>query len=182
VIATLLALPITVVLAFVFTAGHPTSTSKPTDPNAAGVLPAVKVAAPPAPTEAISAACVKLFSGLPVQLGTLNPRKTDTDSSFVAAWGNPAIVIRCGVTKPTIFNTPAAAQPVDVSGVLWQPDPQKSQTVYTAVDRSVYIEVTVPAGQDQPLPDLAKAIEQLPQLCSATDAAGNSSNPKLPVC
>jgi Ni,Fe-hydrogenase III small subunit len=66
--------------------------------------------------------------------------------------------------------------------VIWQPDPQKNQTVYTAVDRSVYIEVTVPAGADQPLTLLAPAVQALPQLCTAADAAGNTTNPKLPLC
>ncbi len=124
---------------------------------------------------------MKVFAKLPIQLGSLPPRKTDTDSSFVAAWGNPAVVLRCGVARPAVFGTPDAAQLVDVDSVLWQPDPQKTQTVYTAVDRSVYVEVSVPAGVDQPLPLLTSAITALPQLCTATDAAGNNGA-KLPLC
>jgi hypothetical protein len=91
-------------------------------------------------------------------------------------------VLRCGVAKPALLGSPQAAQLLDVNSVIWQPDPQKAKTVYTTVDRSVYIEVTVPAGADQPLPLLAPAIQALPQLCTATDAAGNTTNPKLPVC
>ena len=122
-----------------------------------------------------------MFAALPVQLDGLNPRKTATDSSFVAAWGDPAIVIRCGVGKPAIFGTPQAAQLVDVNGVLWQPDPGKTQTVYTSVDRSVYVEVTVPAGQNQPLSTLTPALTALPATCTATDAGG-ASKPGLPIC
>ncbi|HEX4728229.1 MAG TPA: DUF3515 family protein, partial [Jatrophihabitans sp.] len=142
---------------------------------------AVTVAAPPSPAPATTNACVQVFAKLPVQLGTLAPRRTDTDSSFVAAWGDPAVVIRCGVARPVAFGSPDAAQLLDVNSVLWQPDPQKTRTVYTTVDRSVYIEVSVPAGADQPLPLLAAAVRALPATCTGTDAAGNVGA-KLPLC
>ncbi len=183
-IASAIAVPVTVVVAFVLTAGHSTgdrSGSAGTSPSAGGPLAAVTVAAPPPPAPSVQAACVKVFAALPVQLGNLVPRRTETDSAFVAAWGNPAIVVRCGVTKPAIFGTAAAAQPVDVNNVIWQPDPQKTRTVYTAVDRGVYIDVTVPAGADQPLPLLAPAVSTLPQVCTATDAAGHTGG-RLPIC
>jgi len=171
---------VTVVLAFALTAGHRSGTAAtPTPSNA--VLPGVSVAAPPSPSTATQAACVKVFAKLPVQLGRLAPRKTETDSSFVAAWGNPAVVVRCGVARPAVFGTPQAAQLVDVNSILWQPDPQRDRTIYTTVDRSVYIDVTVPAGADQPLPLLAPAVSALPRLCTGTDAAGNTGA-TLPIC
>ena len=166
------------VLAFLLTAHA--GTDRPA--HSTGPLPAVTVAAPPSPDAAAQAACVRVFAKLPVQLGDLAPRRTDTDSSFVAAWGDPAIVLRCGVARPALLGSPQAAQLLDVNGVIWQPDPQRNATVYTAVDRSVYLEVTVPAGADQPLPELAPAVQALPQRCTATDAAGHTTNPKLPVC
>jgi Protein of unknown function (DUF3515) len=179
VIATAIALPVTVLLAFLLTAGH--SSDKPRPAPSGSVLPAVTVPAPPKPNAATQAACVKVFAKLPVQLGQLAPRRTQTDSSFVAAWGDPAVVLRCGVARPAVFGTPEAAQLVEVNTVLWQPDPQRDRTVYTAVDRSVYIDVTVPAGADQPLPLLAPAVSALPRLCTATDAAGNRDG-ALPIC
>jgi hypothetical protein len=178
VIATAIAAPVTVLLAFLLTAGH---TDRPDPTPSSSVLPAVTVPAPPKPDAATQAACVKVFAKLPVQLGQLAPRRTETDSSFVAAWGNPAVLVRCGVAKPAVFGTPDAAQLVEVNSVLWQPDPQRDRTVYTTVDRSVYIDVTVPAGADQPLPLLAEAVSALPPLCTATDAAGNPGA-KLPIC
>jgi Protein of unknown function (DUF3515) len=182
VIATAIAAPVTVLLAFLLTAGH---SQEPSDKNSlapsSSVLPAVPVPAPPKPDAATQAACVKVFAKLPVQLGQLAPRRTETDSSFVAAWGNPAVVVRCGVAKPAVYGTAEAAQLIEVNSVLWQPDPQRDRTVYTTVDRSVYIDVTVPAGADQPLPLLAPAVSALPALCTATDAAGNPGA-KLPIC
>ena len=178
-IATAIAAPVTVLLAFLLSAGH--SDTPPSNSAPAGPLPAVTAPAPPKPDAATQAACVKVFAKLPVQLGQLPPRRTQTDSSFVAAWGNPAVVLRCGVAKPAIFGSPEAAQLVEVNAVLWQPDPQRDRTVYTTVDRGVYIEVTVPAGADQPLPLLASAVSALPRLCTASDAAGNT-HVKLPIC
>jgi hypothetical protein len=178
VIATAIAVPVTVLLAFLLTAGH---SDRPGPAPSSSVLPAVPVPAPPKPDAATQAACVKVFAKLPVQLGQLAPRRTETDSSFVAAWGNPAVVVRCGVAKPAVYGTAEAAQLIEVNSVLWQPDPQRDRTVYTTVDRSVYIDVTVPAGADQPLPLLAPAVSALPALCTATDAAGNPGA-KLPIC
>lgn len=178
-IATAIAVPVTVLLAFLLSAGHTGDTAKPAPSES--VLPAVSVPAPPAPDDATQAACVKVFAKLPVQLGGLSPRRTDTDSSFVAAWGNPAVVVRCGVARSEVFGTPEAAQLVEVNSVLWQPDPQRDRTVYTTVDRGVAIDVTVPAGADQPLPLLAPAVSALPAVCTATDAAGNPGA-KLPIC
>lgn len=166
------------------TSGHSAKNQPGTgagSPTASGPLPAVTVAAPPTPAASTQAACVKVLAELPVQLGSAAPRRTATDSSFVAAWGDPAIVLRCGVAKPAIFGTAAAPQPLDVNNVIWQPDAQKSQTVYTTIDRSVYIDVTVPAGADQPLPLLAPAVSALKQVCTATDAAGNVGA-DLPIC
>jgi Protein of unknown function (DUF3515) len=181
VIATAIAAPVTVLLAFLLTAGHSGPAGKSSPAPSSSVLPAVTVPAPPKPNAATQAACVKVFAKLPVQLGQLAPRRTQTDSSFVAAWGDPAVVLRCGVAKPAVFGTAEAAQLVEVNAVLWQPDPQRDRTVYTTVDRSVYIDVTVPAGADQPLPLLAPAVSALPKLCTATDAAGNTGA-TLPIC
>jgi hypothetical protein len=182
-IASAIAIPVTVLLAFAFSAGRVGSgDNHAASAASSGPLPGVTVTAPPPPDPATQAACVKVFAQLPVQLGSLSPRKTQTDSSFVAAWGNPAVVFRCGVGKPAALGTARAAQLVDVNGVLWQPDPQRDRTIYTAVDRRVYADVTVPAGQDQPLPDLAPAIKALPEICTALDAAGNPTNAKLPLC
>lgn len=166
------------VLAFLLTVGHKSGT-KPSGPP-----PAVTIAAPPSPSAATSAACIKIFAKLPVQLGNLDPRKTDTDSSFVAAWGDPAVVLRCGVSKPAaiddVDHPPAQLQ--DVNGVIWLPELQKNQAVYTTVDRAVYVEVTVPANADNPLTLFADAIKAVPQICTGGDAAGNLGNPKLPLC
>ena len=78
-IASAIAVPVTVVLAFVLTAGQPAGRPKSsgTGSSTAGTaLPGVTVPAPPTPNAATQAACVKVFARLPVQLGQLPPRKT----------------------------------------------------------------------------------------------------------
>ena len=65
--------------------------------------------------------------------------------------------------------------------MLWQPDPQKTRTVYTTVDRSVYIEVSVPAGAGPAAAAAGRRGAALPAICTGTDAAGNAA-PKLPLC
>jgi len=164
-------------VAFLVTSGKDSSS----DTASASPTAKVTIPAPPRPDEATQIACTKVLTRLPVSLAGLAPRSFDSSSGFVAAWGQPPITFRCGVAKPAVFGTPQAAQPVDVNGVLWQPDPRKTETVYTTLDRSVYIEVVVPAGQDQPLPLLADAISSLPALCTGTDAAGNPGK-DLPIC
>jgi hypothetical protein len=177
-IASGIAVPITVLLAFLLTAKSSTA------PNPNAPLPAVTVVPPPAPSALVNADCLKVFEKLPVQLGSLSPRKTDSDSAFVAAWGNPAIVIRCGVGAPDPSGQPDPQFVTDAAntdGVLWQPELDKTKTVYTTIDRAVNIEITVPANADQPLPLLAQAVNALPAICTGTDSAGNST-PGLPVC
>jgi len=177
-IATSIAVPVTVILAFALTNGRSTHHDQS---RSSAALPGISVAAPPSPNASTQRNCITVVGALPVQLGSLNPRKTETDSAFVVAWGDPAIVLRCGVPSSPVFGDPRAAQPIDINGVLWQPDPQKNQTVYTTLDRAVNIDVTVPAGADQPLPLLEPAISKLPKLCTGTDAAGNTGV-NLPSC
>jgi hypothetical protein len=178
-IASAIAVPITVLLAFVLTTGGSGSDSAAS--NSTTALPAVTVVPPPAPSDSIEAGCTSVFAKLPIQLGTLNPRRTDSNSGFVAAWGDPAIVIRCGVARPSAAELSAGPELQDVNGVLWFADLEKSQVVYTTMDRAVSVEVSVPSKQDQPLTLLAPAVLTLPATCTSTDAAGNSV-PGLPTC
>jgi len=177
--ATAVAIPVTVVLAFVLTATHDDGG---TASRGVTALPAVTVAAPPQPDARTEEACVKIFTQLPVELNGLAPRRTDTSSPFVAAWGEPAVTLRCGVAKPSALNAQVGAVLFDVNGVIWLTEHTQSETTYTAVDRPVYVEVDYPAKQDQAIPRIADAIAVLPQICTAQDAAGNVTNQNLPIC
>lgn len=106
----------------------------------------VTVAAPPRVE-----ACDALMAALPDEFQLL--KKREVDSTQVAAWGDPATVLRCGVDRPSGLVAGSAAQQFYINDVLWQPEENETgevdatkPLVITVVDRDVYIEVTSPNG------------------------------------
>jgi Protein of unknown function (DUF3515) len=97
---------------------------------------------------ATTAACATVIAALPEQLGGLARRTIqhadDPSLTGVAAWGEPAVVLRCGVPTPAELTCTAALQEVD--GVAWLPLSTGGDTTYFLVDRSVRAALTVPAA------------------------------------
>ena len=62
----------------------------------------------------------------------------------MAAWGEPAVILRCGVPTPQELTCSAAVQVVD--GVTWLPLAGDGSTTYLVVDRAVRVALTVPDG------------------------------------
>jgi Protein of unknown function (DUF3515) len=125
-----------------------------------------------------AAPCADLLEHLPVRLGALNPRivHTTPDSPYVVAWGDPAVVLACGVDRPTSLRPGSSAQYFangPQTGPFYDVTKGADGNVWTTVDRKPYISVTVPAkyqGADV-LPPLSEAIAKaLPAVCS-TDPA-----------
>ncbi|HEY8478731.1 MAG TPA: DUF3515 domain-containing protein [Spirillospora sp.] len=79
---------------------------------------------------------------LPAKVRGLERRDTTPESPLTAAWGSPAIALRCGVPRP------AALQPtsplVTINGIDWFGQPVERPVTFTAVARQAYVEVTVP--------------------------------------
>jgi hypothetical protein len=113
-------------------------------PTPARALPAIRVAAPPALSAAAERACRELVSALPTELGDLPARPVDSSSPYVVAWGDPAVTLRCGVPRPPSFI--GSADVNDISGVTWFAERRGDRTAWTAVDRTVYVEVIAPVG------------------------------------
>jgi Protein of unknown function (DUF3515) len=149
-IATAVALPLTVVLVLVAVlaatrgGGGADPAPAPAAPVPAGALPPIRVAAPPAQPAAGQRACQELISALPTELGDLPARPVDSSSPYVVAWGDPAVVLRCGVARPPSFLATADVQ--QINGVTWFPERRGQTTAWTVVDRAVYVEVLVPAA------------------------------------
>jgi hypothetical protein len=166
-IASAIAVPVTVLIAFGLARNvdHGTSTGK-----SAGPPPPITVSAPPA-AAAAQAPCAQVLSALPVQLGPLTPRVVHTrpDSPNVVAWGDPAVVLRCGVARPAAFVP--TSDVYNIGNVYWLAVKQKGATVWTVIDRAVYVEVTIPEKQAfQPLPLLGKAIaSELKPTCAVPE-------------
>ena len=92
-------------------------------------------------------ACPALLKDLPEKVAD-QPRRRTTGSTFAAAWGKDAIVLRCGVGKPKEYDKFAACQHAD--GVDWFVperiiEDQSADVVMTTLGRSPAVEVVVPA-------------------------------------
>ena len=172
-------LPCVVILALLFglLSGGTGSTSSSSSP---AVLPALSLPAPPSST-ATAGPCTALLSVLPTALGTLAPRVVHPtpDSLFVVAWGDPAVVLRCGVDRPAHLAPSSSALLVIIDGVAFLPVQARDSTVFTAIDRAAYVEVTVPKSYPQPpLAALADAIAKaMKPVCSTPDLPST-----LPSC
>jgi hypothetical protein len=150
-LATLVALPLTVVLVLLAivlargggSPGAPALSPAPST-GAVAALPPVPVAAPPALSAAAQRSCQELIAALPTELGDLPARPVDSPSPYVVAWGEPAITLRCGVARPVSFIATADVQ--QINGVAWFAERRGQTTAWTVVDRPVYVEVMVPAA------------------------------------
>ena len=140
--ATAVAVPLTAVLALLL--ARPGADPAPSpSPSAPVALPAIRVAAPPALPVAAQRSCQELISALPTTLGDRPARPVDSPSPYVGAWGEPPVVLRCGVPRPAGFL--ATADTLVISGVTWFAERRGATTAWTAVDRPVYVEVVAPA-------------------------------------
>lgn len=118
---------------------------------------------PPQPTGPAAAACRALAERLPEQVGDQERRETEPGSRFTAAWGDPAITLRCGVPKPRALTR--TAQLFTVNGVAWLPVPQHADvpTGFYVVERRAYVELVVPeehAPASDALVDVGKPISR----------------------
>jgi hypothetical protein len=124
----------------------PPATVAGSTPTVRPDLPVLDVAVPEATPE-IEEACTPLMGALPLELAGEPSRRVNSETPFAYAWGDPATVLVCGVDRPEGFD--AAAGLIQINGVQWFVDTSDAETtVWTAVDREVYVEVQVPATTD----------------------------------
>ncbi|MEV5575989.1 DUF3515 domain-containing protein [Spirillospora sp. NPDC052269] len=90
------------------------------------------------------AATFKLCQGiqLPAKLHGLKRRDTTPESPLTAAWGDPAIALRCGVPLPSTYRMDE--QLMEVNGLKWHGYPHDRPVTWTLLARQAYVEVTVP--------------------------------------
>jgi hypothetical protein len=182
-IATAATLPI-LVIALVLLSSDPKS--KPSNPTTKP-LSAVSVPAPP-PNSSADAPCTTLLGDLPTSIptsnGTLAQRPAESTWTYVAAWGDPAIVLRCGVPRPKELVPNSSVLLVPVNGVAFLPVNTKKVNVFTTVDRAAYIEITVPTSYPQPpLGPLADAITKaLQAVCLPQAGPGQPAVDPTKLC
>ena len=106
------------------------------------------------------------MAALPAHVSDQSRRHT-SGSPLGAAWGDPAIVLRCGVGAPEGYEPGSPCQ--RVNGVDWfvpedQIEDQGSDVLLTTIGRSPAVEVAVPSDYRPPnavMVDLADAITRL---------------------
>jgi len=109
---------------------------------ATGPVPVAPVAQPGADT----AACRAFMLALPADLGTFRGRAVDGGGPGVAAWGDPPVILRCGLETPEDLTCSSSLIQVNKVSWLVLTASGLDQTTYLAVDRSVRIAVTAPDG------------------------------------
>lgn len=102
-----------------------------------------KVAVPvPSPNVKDAAVCHSLTPTLPATVADQTQRKVKDAPDLTAAWGNPAVFLRCGVTKPSALQPTSSL--ITVNGIDWFAEELTSGWRFTSLNTSVFIEVTVP--------------------------------------
>jgi len=115
---------------------------------------------PPSPPPAGSVkatACAEFMAELPDELLDESMRETDPRSDLTAAWGHPAITVRCGGPDPAALN-PASKLTV-VGDVDWFAEELTEGYAFTTYDRVANVEVTVP---DDYAPEIGPVSELSP--------------------
>lgn len=103
---------------------------------------------PPLPDAAAEDMCAALVADLPDTL--LGAERVDVRpaSDLTAAWGDPAIGLRCGVVRPVALTRDSLLE--EVNGVPWLPEPADAPTVFTAVGHEAYVELLIPPSYGPP--------------------------------
>ena len=103
----------------------------------------------PTPKGEAARACRELAPELPRRAAEQERRTLDQDTPYAAAWGDPAIVLRCGVDRPAVITPGSDAYTlntdgIDVNGVSWLIEEESDGMRCTTTGREVFVEVTVP--------------------------------------
>jgi hypothetical protein len=144
----------------------------------AGAAVCLAVASPALPLSGCSSAvevggptrgpaqCRALVRELPDTVDGQTRRDVQPQQALAAAWGDPAIVLRCGVPAPGALT--AASSCAEVNGVGWFAEQRADAWRFTTIGRSANVQVQVPYDY-QPaadaLVDLAADVrEQVPEV------------------
>jgi hypothetical protein len=122
-------------------------------------LPVLPVKVPPVTPEA-DASCPALMKTLPLELSGEQSRRVKSDSPFAYAWGDPAVVLICGVDRPAGYVVGVSS--IQINGVQFYVDTtDPDTTVWTTVDRPVYVQISLPSSVDSaPVTALTPQIAQ----------------------
>ena len=95
----------------------------------------------PTPDPATAAVCTSLMADLPKTVLDQD-RRTVEPGRYSAAWGKPAIVLRCGVTAPPTLEP--TSECLEIDGVGWFGEEATGGMIFTTIGRAAFVEVSVP--------------------------------------
>jgi hypothetical protein len=98
-------------------------------------------------TAADQAVCQRLVNALPDKLAGHGARKTQPAAALGGAWGDPALVVQCGVDAPTSSRDSCTEH----DGVAWYADADATRDdsvdlVVSTAGHSPIVQLTVPAA------------------------------------
>jgi hypothetical protein len=118
----------------------------------------------PGPGAKVTKLCQNLDRTLPSEVDGRDRRDPEPASALTAGWGDPAIILRCGVERPAEMSDPEA-DGVEADGVGWLLQKRADGSFrFTTTLRKAYVEVTIPKDRTAdglaPLVDLAPAVKK----------------------
>lgn len=125
----------------------------------------------PQPDGEAAEVCEAVMAALPAAVEGEEARDVAGPARFSAAWGDPAIVLRCGVARPAVLTAGSdtyrpTADAVMVDDVSWLLEQREGGYRFTTTERTLFVEVDVPdsyAPEVNVLVDVAEALhEHLP--------------------
>jgi hypothetical protein len=117
--------------------------------------------ATPSPARKVAVFCGRLHDVLPPTLDGRTKVPASPASELTAAWGDPAVVLRCGVGKPRTLRP--TSELIEINSVRWFLHETDHGYVFTTYGRVAYVEVSVPKSVPRqqataPLVDLAHPV------------------------
>jgi Protein of unknown function (DUF3515) len=105
--------------------------------------------------------CSRLHDAVPPTVDGRSKVPASPASELTAAWGDPAVVLRCGVAKPSSLRP--TSELIEVNSVRWFLHETHDAYVFTTYGRVAFVEVSVPKSVPRekataPLVDLARPV------------------------
>ena len=105
-------------------------------------------------------ACTSLLASVPDELDTgVRRRPVTGDAHRTAAWGDPAITLRCGVAPPD-----QTLEPIVIDGFKLVTATSGGVVTWTTFDRAVNVAIDVPTSYQDQLYDVQALVPMLRKL------------------
>lgn len=120
-------------------------------------------------TDGDRAACATVLDALPDQVDGQEVREVAQDGLSARAWGEPAVVVVCGVDMPASFT--AISDCEEVGGVGWYAEPatyrdQTTDAVLTTIGQVPVVELRIPAERRPPVEEM---VDVAPAVLAGTE-------------